>query len=66
MHEVRRTGGLYASTLIRYLSGTIPQGKTRLLLTSIPYFREVIVASFRCEHCGDTNNEIQAAGEIRR
>lgn len=37
-----------------------------MLLTSIPYFREVIVASFRCDHCGNTNNEIQSAGEIRR
>ncbi|KZP21033.1 zf-ZPR1-domain-containing protein [Athelia psychrophila] len=41
------------------------QGITRLLLTSIPYFKEVIVASFRCEHCGNTNNEIQSAGDIR-
>ncbi|KIO24690.1 hypothetical protein M407DRAFT_76654 [Tulasnella calospora MUT 4182] len=40
------------------------QGLTRLLLTSIPYFKEVIVASFRCEHCGEQNNEIQAAGKI--
>jgi zinc finger protein len=37
-----------------------------MLLTSIPYFREVIVVSFRCEHCGNTNNEIQSAGDIRR
>lgn len=28
------------------------QGETRMLLTVIPYFREVIVVSFRCEHCG--------------
>ncbi|KAJ7082602.1 zf-ZPR1-domain-containing protein [Mycena crocata] len=41
------------------------QGVTRLLLTSIPYFREVIVMSFRCESCGATNNEIQSAGSIR-
>ncbi|KAJ8508676.1 hypothetical protein ONZ45_g9081 [Pleurotus djamor] len=41
------------------------QGVTRLLLTSIPYFREVIVMSFRCEHCGASNNEIQSAGTIR-
>ncbi|KAG9045655.1 nucleolar zinc-finger protein [Tulasnella sp. UAMH 9824] len=40
------------------------EGVTRLLLTSIPYFKEVIVASFRCEHCGEQNNEIQAAGKI--
>ena len=36
-----------------------------MMLTSIPYFREVIVMSFRCEHCGATNNEIQTAGTIR-
>ncbi|GAA5957041.1 hypothetical protein JCM8115_003938 [Rhodotorula mucilaginosa] len=41
------------------------QGETRMLLTVIPYFREVIVCSFRCEHCGHTNNEIQSAGEIQ-
>ncbi|TFK51702.1 zf-ZPR1-domain-containing protein [Heliocybe sulcata] len=41
------------------------QGMTRMLLTSIPYFREVIIMSFRCEHCGFQNNEIQSAGEIR-
>lgn len=36
-----------------------------MMLTSIPYFGEVIVMSFRCEHCGATNNEIQSAGAIR-
>ncbi|THH32378.1 hypothetical protein EUX98_g1799 [Antrodiella citrinella] len=40
-------------------------GSTRFLLTSIPFFREVIVMSFRCDHCGYTNNEIQSAGTIR-
>ena len=28
------------------------QGTTRLLLTKIPYFREVIIMSFSCPHCG--------------
>ena len=42
------------------------QGVTRLMLTSIPYFREVILMSFRCENCGFSNNEIQSAGAIRR
>ncbi|KAI6044234.1 zf-ZPR1-domain-containing protein [Pisolithus marmoratus] len=41
------------------------QGVTRMMLTSIPYFKEVIVMSFRCEHCGATNNEIQSAGTIK-
>lgn len=40
-------------------------GETRMLLTVIPYFREVIVVSFRCEHCGHSNNEIQSAGQIQ-
>lgn len=41
------------------------QGMTRLLLTVIPYFREVIIMSFACEHCGLQNNEIQPAGTIQ-
>ena len=27
-------------------------GTTRLLLTKIPFFREVILMSFSCPHCG--------------
>lgn len=38
---------------------------TRLLLTKIPYFREIILMSFYCEHCHFKNNEIQPAGEIQ-
>lgn len=38
---------------------------TRILLTSIPYFREVVIMSFSCEHCGFQNNEIQPAGTIQ-
>ncbi|KAH7335436.1 zf-ZPR1-domain-containing protein [Rhizoctonia solani] len=38
---------------------------TRMMLTNIPYFKEVIIMSFRCEHCGNENNEIQSAGIIR-
>ncbi|CAE6466656.1 unnamed protein product [Rhizoctonia solani] len=41
------------------------QGMTRMMLTNIPYFKEVIIMSFRCEHCGNENNEIQSAGMIR-
>ncbi|CAO1620448.1 unnamed protein product [Parajaminaea phylloscopi] len=40
-------------------------GITRLLMTYIPYFKEVLVASFLCEHCGERNNEIQSAGQIQ-
>lgn len=41
------------------------EGVTRMLLTYIPYFREVIVVSFSCPHCGNRNNEIQSAGQIQ-
>ncbi|KAI1337592.1 ZPR1 zinc-finger domain-containing protein [Xylariaceae sp. FL0016] len=40
-------------------------GVTRMLLTAIPYFREVILMSFSCEKCGFTNSEIQSAGVIQ-
>ena len=40
-------------------------GTTRLLLTSIPYFREVVIMSFECPHCGLKNSEIQPASSIQ-
>ncbi|RYP31322.1 hypothetical protein DL767_005835 [Monosporascus sp. MG133] len=40
-------------------------GTTRMLLTAIPYFREIIVMSFSCDKCGFNNNEIQSAGTIQ-
>lgn len=40
-------------------------GSTRLLLTYIPYFREVIISSFTCPQCHFRNSEIQSAGEIQ-
>ncbi|KAK3149268.1 hypothetical protein QOZ80_3AG0215130 [Eleusine coracana subsp. coracana] len=40
-------------------------GITRLLLTLIPHFREVILMAFECPHCGERNNEIQFAGQLQ-
>ena len=31
----------------------------------IPYFREVVIMSFYCEHCHFKNTEVQSAGEIQ-
>ena len=39
-------------------------GITRLLLTKIPHFKEVIIMAFECPHCGVKNNEIQSASVI--
>ncbi|KAF9405605.1 hypothetical protein HW555_013732 [Spodoptera exigua] len=39
-------------------------GMTRLLLTRIPYYKNVVVMSFSCEHCGYQNNELQPGGSV--
>ena len=40
-------------------------GVTRLLLTKIPHYKEIILMSFHCEECGFKNNEIQSGGVIQ-
>ncbi|KAI4288301.1 MAG: hypothetical protein L6R35_002438 [Caloplaca aegaea] len=40
-------------------------GETRMLLTKIPYFREIILTSFSCSQCGASNTDIQSAGQIQ-
>lgn len=40
-------------------------GITRLLLTKIPFYREVVVMSFHCEHCGWQNSELQPAASVQ-
>ncbi|KAG0342076.1 nucleolar zinc-finger protein, partial [Podila horticola] len=39
-------------------------GTTRLLLTRVPHFREVIIMAFDCPHCGHRTNELQQANAI--
>ncbi|XP_003740879.1 zinc finger protein ZPR1 [Galendromus occidentalis] len=41
------------------------QGETRLLLTKIPFYKEVVIMSFHCDHCGWSNNELQSASAIQ-
>jgi len=41
------------------------EGVTKLLLTKIPHYKEIILMSFNCDHCGFNNNEIQAGGVIQ-
>lgn len=40
------------------------EGETRMLTTKIPHFKEVIIASFKCEHCNYSNNQIEPAAEM--
>ncbi|CCW69670.1 unnamed protein product [Phytomonas sp. Hart1] len=37
-------------------------GTTRLMITDIPHFKEIIVSSFECLHCGEVNNEVTFGG----
>lgn len=45
---------------------TVPQASTRLLLTKIPFFREIVIMSSACPECGWKNAEVQPAGEIQQ
>ncbi|VDO49579.1 unnamed protein product [Onchocerca flexuosa] len=42
-------------------------GITRILCTRIPFYRQIIVMSFSCAHCGYSNNELQSgeAAQVR-
>ena len=40
------------------------QGITRLSLVRIPYFKEVLLESFSCDHCGFQNTSVKSAGTI--
>lgn len=34
-------------------TSNVMQGTTTMVLTKIPHFREVVVCSFECDHCGN-------------
>ncbi|RAH50312.1 zinc finger-containing protein ZPR1 [Aspergillus brunneoviolaceus CBS 621.78] len=40
-------------------------GRTTFLLIRIPYFRDVILEAFECEHCHFKNNSIKSASQIQ-
>ncbi|XBW36984.1 hypothetical protein QEN19_002564 [Hanseniaspora menglaensis] len=42
-----------------------PHGSTKLLMTTIPHFRKIIIMSFECEKCGFKNNEIQTGNDLQ-
>mmetsp|Transcript_35777 Transcript_35777/g.54803 ORF Transcript_35777/g.54803 Transcript_35777/m.54803 type:complete len:110 (+) Transcript_35777:151-480(+) len=40
------------------------QGVTKFMYTKIPFFREVMISAFACEHCGHKNSEVTFAGKL--
>ena len=62
MYELprQRKLGLYTSVKVfRGWTDIAPslQGMTTLLLTHVPHFRDIMVASFECEHCNFRYNK---------
>ncbi|EXJ55354.1 zinc finger protein [Cladophialophora yegresii CBS 114405] len=41
------------------------EGITRILPIKIPFFKEILLESFSCDHCGWKNNTVKSAGEIQ-
>jgi len=41
------------------------QGITRMMLTKIPFFKEVVISSFQCNSCGYKDSQIMDASEIQ-
>ncbi|CAB4065637.1 unnamed protein product [Lepeophtheirus salmonis] len=39
-------------------------GLTKLLLTRIPHYGDVVIVSFSCDSCGESNNEIRPGGKF--
>merc|ERR1711972_56101 len=59
------TGELSAQTIESVCMRCYENGVTKILLTKIPFFREVVISSFYCEHCGHRDNEIMNASSIQ-
>ncbi|KIV93728.1 hypothetical protein PV10_04923 [Exophiala mesophila] len=40
-------------------------GMTRILPIKIPFFKDILLESFSCDHCGWKNNTVKSAGQIQ-
>jgi zinc finger protein len=34
------------------------QGATKFMYTKIPFFKEIMISAFSCDHCGFRNSEV--------
>uniref|UniRef100_H2Y6X1 Zinc finger ZPR1-type domain-containing protein n=1 Tax=Ciona savignyi TaxID=51511 RepID=H2Y6X1_CIOSA len=41
------------------------QGTTKFLFIKIPFYKEIVISSFHCPNCLESNNEVQSAGSIQ-
>src|SRR6266498_4721848 len=61
----RRCKDIYPSTGLLYLADVPFQGTTKLLLLTIPHFRQVILESFECPNCGHKDSTVKSADQIQ-
>lgn len=47
-----------------YCTNCEKNGTTRILITKIPFFKDIIIMAFECPNCGWRNNEVQTAGQL--
>ena len=40
------------------------QGETKFMMTKIPFFKEIMISAFCCDHCGFKNSEVSFAGKL--
>lgn len=40
------------------------QGNTKFMYTKIPFFKEIMISAFCCDHCGWKNSEVTFAGKL--
>lgn len=38
------------------------EGESRMCTISIPYFKELIIMAFNCDHCGNKSREVKVGG----
>ncbi|KAE9549284.1 hypothetical protein FO519_007506 [Halicephalobus sp. NKZ332] len=48
-----------------YCMNCTENGITKLMCTRIPYYKQVIVMSFYCDHCGYKNTELQSGEAVQ-
>lgn len=39
-------------------------GETNMVVTEIPYFKEIVLMAFTCQHCGYKSNEVKSGGAV--
>lgn len=56
--------GVPTEAITSLCMGCEEQGETKFMYTKIPFFKEVMISAFSCDHCGLKNSEVSFAGKL--